>query len=67
MSPDLTSAARRDTQYQTQTVTRYVFDRLSAGWLPSEPLPALTILNPDPGYVHGTPSKRGLMARLFGG
>ena len=67
LSPDLTPAARRDTQYQTQTVTGYVFDRLNAGWLPTEPLPPLTILNPDPGYVHGSPRKRGLLTRLFGG
>src|SRR5579872_4013101 len=44
LSPDLTAAARRDTQYQMQTVTGYVFDRLNAGWSPAEPLPPLTIL-----------------------
>lgn len=66
LSPNLTAAARGDTQYQTQTVTRYVFDRLNSGWLPAEPLPPL-VLNPDPGYVHGSPKKRGLLTRLFGG
>jgi hypothetical protein len=69
LAADLTPAARGDTEYQGQTVIRYVFDRLAQGWVPSGepfPLPALTILNPDPGYVARAPAKRSLLARLFG-
>jgi hypothetical protein len=67
LSPDLTPAARADTEYQAQTVMRYVFDRLKAGWSPAQPLPPLTIVNPDPGHVHAVPRKRSLFARLFRG
>lgn len=67
LSPDLTPAARADTEYQAQTVMRYVFDRLNAGWSPAQPLPPLTILNPDPGRVHAVPRERSLFARLLGG
>ena len=78
LSDDLTPAARADTHYQQQTVIGYVFDRLPADWEPTgemSPLPALTILNPNPGYVHSAAPvrefpaaapKRGFLAKLFG-
>jgi hypothetical protein len=66
LADDLTPAARADRHYQGQTVIGYVFDRLAAGWVPKgEPLPGLTILNPDPGYVHKG-AKPPLWKRLFG-
>ena len=55
-----------------------VEDRLPADWEPTgemAPLPALTILNPNPGYVHSAAPdrevpaaapKRGFLAKLFG-
>lgn len=67
LSPDLTAAARRDAEYHMQTVTRYVFDRLCAGWTPDQQLPPLIILNPDPADGQGASRKRGLLGRLFGG
>lgn len=68
LADDLTPAARADTHYQGQTVIGYVFDRLAAGWTPDqEALPDLTVLNPDPGYVHRrTPARRSLIDRLLG-
>jgi len=69
LATDLTRAAMSDAHYQAQTAIGYVFDRLGQGWLPNGepfPLPALTILNPAPGYVHPVPPKRGLLSRLFG-
>jgi hypothetical protein len=57
LSPDLSAAARADSDYQARTVIGYVFDRLSRGWTPSlGPLPALTIVNATPDGTRG-PSK----------
>lgn len=69
LADDLTPAARADAHYQGQTVIGYVFDRVGPDWEPSGemfPLPELTILNPNPGYVHAKPPKKGLLGRLFG-
>jgi len=69
LADNLTSAARADAHYQQQTVIGYVFDRLTPDWKPTEemfPFPPLTILNPDPGYVHPKAEKKGIMAKLFG-
>jgi len=73
LADDLTPAVRQDNHYQQQTVIGYVFDRIGPEWTPNGemfPLPALTILNPNPGYVHAgetaaTP-KRGFLGKLFG-
>jgi hypothetical protein len=70
LAKDLTPATLGDAEYQAQTVLGYIFDRLGQGWVPdgdSNPLPAVTILNPAPGYVHAAPRKRGWLARLLGG
>ena len=66
LAPDITAATRRDTNYQAQTVMRYVSDRLGAGWTPGQPLPPVTIRNPDAGSGDRPAGKRGLFARLFG-
>ena len=43
-------STRGDTQYQAQTAVEYVFDRLEAGWMPTDgELPPVTILDPRPG------------------
>lgn len=43
----MSEAARRDTNYQAQTVLGYVFDRLDAGWRPGDgALPPITIRDP---------------------
>ena len=63
----VTSATRKDTRYQQQTVLDFVFDRLAAGWTPAaEALPVLTILDPRP-TQNPLPLQRGRLRRLFGG
>ena len=65
LADDVSTATRNNTGYQGQTVINYVFDRLAAGWGPTDqPLPGLTILEPPPDQV--APPKRGLLGRLFG-
>jgi hypothetical protein len=67
LAESVTKATRDDTSYQGQTVIGYVFDRLGAGWTPTDgPLPPLTILDPKPGHAPPPPPKRSLFGRLFG-
>jgi hypothetical protein len=57
---------RGNTQNQAQTAVEYVFDRLEAGWMPTDgELPPVTILDPRPSSP-AAEQRRGFFARLFG-
>ena len=49
LAPDIEPKWQADSQYQARTAMGYLNDMLGKGWTPGQPLPAITITNPQGG------------------